>query len=60
MKIEKSLRIEFITLSTHSNLICSIFLMNKKRYIEHNNICGKRRRSAEVIIRKNSKIASTI
>ena len=54
MKIITSLRIEFITLSTHSGLIYFIFSINERKYIEHNNIC-KKRRDIKIIIRNKSK-----
>ena len=54
IKIIKSLKIEFITLLTHSKLILSISLTNEKKYVEHNNICARRRHNAEIIIKKRT------
>ena len=56
----KSLKTELVALLTHSRSIRSIFLMNEKKYVEHNSIYEKHHRSAEIIIKKNLKTASTI
>ena len=47
-------------LLTHLRLILFIFSMNEKKYVEHKNTCARRRHSAEIIIKKNLKIANTI
>ena len=52
IKIIKSLKIELVTLLTHSRLIFSTSLINGKRYIEHSNICARRCHNAEIIIKK--------
>ena len=51
----KSLRNEFVTLLTHSELICFIFLTNKKKSIKHKSICEKYRYNVEIITRKKFK-----
>ena len=52
IKIIKNLKIEFVTSLTYSRLIHFNFSTNEKKYVEHNNICVRRRHNAEIVIRK--------
>ena len=60
IKIINNLKIELVTFLKHLKSIYFTFLINKRKYVEHNNICEKRRRSAEIIIKKYLKIVNII
>ena len=55
IKITKSLKIEFVTPSTHSRLILFTFSTNEKKYVEYSNTCARRRYNVEIIIKKKLK-----
>ena len=54
IKITKSLKIELVTLLIQMKLTFFTFLINEKKYVEHNNICAKRRHNVKIIIRKRT------
>ena len=43
IKVIKSLKIKFIASLTHLRLTFFTSSMNEKKYVEHNNICARRR-----------------
>ena len=52
IKALRSLRIEHIMLLTFSKSVFSIFFRNKLRLVKHSNLFATRRRSAEIIKKK--------
>ena len=55
IKILKSLKTEHVMLLTLSKSISFIFSRNELKLIEHNNLFATRRRSAEIIKKKEFK-----
>ena len=54
IKIIKSLKIKFVTSSTHLKLIFFIFSTNEKKYVKHNNTCARRRHNVKKITKKRT------